>query len=68
MSIPVFSSLFSNQFIQTVVHIRLKTLRRFAAQFANMNRKFVQRIAKEVEDIKASGLYNGSSAVHRVLK
>jgi glycine C-acetyltransferase len=32
-------------------------LRTFAAQLVNMNKKFVQRIAKEVEDIKTSGLY-----------
>ena len=44
-------------FIQTVVHIWLKTLRRFAAQIKNMNPKFTQRIAKEVEEVKAAGLY-----------
>lgn len=32
-------------------------MRTFAAQLVNMNKKFVQRIAKEVEDIKTSGLY-----------
>ena len=45
--------IFCINFIQTVVHIRLKTLRRFAAQIATMNQKFVQRIAKEVEEIKS---------------
>lgn len=44
-------------FIQTVVHIWLKTLRRFAAQIVNMNSTFTQRIAKEVEEVKAAGLY-----------
>lgn len=44
-------------FIQTVVHIWLKTLRRFAAQIENMNSKFAQRIAKEVEEVKTAGLY-----------
>ncbi len=34
-----------------------ETLRRFAAQFDCMNQKFVERIAKETEEIKAAGLY-----------
>ena len=36
---------------------RFKTLRRFAAQIDCMNQKFVERIAKETEEIKAAGLY-----------
>ena len=44
-------------FIQTDVQIRLKTLRRVAAQIENMNPKFTQRIAHEVEEVKAAGLY-----------
>ena len=36
---------------------RLKTLRRFAAQIETMNQKFVQRIGKEVEEVRAAGLY-----------
>src|SRR5688572_5268219 len=56
----MFNKRFPDQpsfFIQTVVHIWLKTLRRFAAQIKNMNPKFTQRIAKEVEEVKAAGLY-----------
>jgi glycine C-acetyltransferase len=36
---------------------RSKTLRRFAAQIDCMNQKFVERIAKETEEIKSAGLY-----------
>ncbi len=47
----------TRQFLIKHPFIRLKTLRRFAAQIENMNPKFVNRIAKEVEDIRAAGLY-----------
>src|SRR3989337_244241 len=35
----------------------LKTLRRFADQIDSMNQNFTQRIGKEVEEVKAAGLY-----------
>src|SRR5688572_23069168 len=50
-------SFFWSNLIQTANLRRFETLRRFAAQIESMNQKFVQRIAKETEEIKAAGLY-----------
>jgi len=40
-----------------------QTLRRFAAQIDGMNQKFVDRVAKETEEIKVAGLYKSERII-----
>jgi len=40
-----------------------QTLRRFAAQTDGMNQKFVDRVAKETEEIKVAGLYKSERII-----
>ena len=40
-----------------------QTLRRFAAQIGGMNQKFVDRVAKETEEIKVAGLYKSERII-----